>query len=103
MFGGVSMMSNGGDCLDQQVQTLVGFVAESQVPSFCSQVNLQNVPINEDISLSGCVDSKQRFSMDEDKLLMNAWLNVSKDPIVGVDQKGWLLVKDQKILWWKSC
>lgn len=34
--------------------------------------------------------------MDEDKLFINAWLNVSNDPIVGVDQKGdgfWLRIK----------
>jgi len=57
---------------------------------------LENDAINEDIILSGCANSKQRFIMDANKLLISAWLNVSKDPIVGVDQKGdgfWLRIK----------
>jgi hypothetical protein len=40
--------------------------------------------------------SRAGFSTEEDILLVQTWLNVSKDSIVGTDQKGYILVKNQR-------
>nr|KYP65033.1 hypothetical protein KK1_019649 [Cajanus cajan] len=35
--------------------------------------------------------------MEEDNLLIQSWLNISKDPVVGVDQTGnnlWIRIKE---------
>ncbi|KAJ1431589.1 glutathione S-transferase t2-like protein [Sesbania bispinosa] len=92
-FGGASTRSSGGDCSDQQLQTPAG---ESQVPSFSSQINLESAT-DEDRRLGGRTNSKQRYTKEEDTLLIQFWLNISKDPIVGVDKKAdgfWSRIKD---------
>ncbi|CAI8586142.1 unnamed protein product [Vicia faba] len=57
----------------------------TKVPPFSTQVGTQVVKKK----------SREQFTRDEDILLIQSWLNVSKDPIVGVDQKAgsfWLRI-----------
>ncbi|KAJ1391371.1 putative glutathione S-transferase [Sesbania bispinosa] len=62
-------------------------IAESEVPPKSFEVGLENIVINEEQILGGRTKSKARFTMEEDTLLIQSWLNVSKDAIVGIDQK----------------
>ncbi|XP_058753991.1 glutathione S-transferase T3-like [Vicia villosa] len=54
----------------------------TQVPPFSTQVGTEN---EERVVVKK--KSREQFTRDEDILLIQSWLNVSKDPIVGVDQK----------------
>ncbi|CAK8563505.1 unnamed protein product [Lathyrus sativus] len=67
---------------EPKTQPLIVFMSESQVPPFSAQVGIEKEesrPVKK--------KSREVFSRDEDILLIQSWLNVSKDPIVGVDQK----------------
>ncbi|XP_058771944.1 glutathione S-transferase T3-like [Vicia villosa] len=69
-------------------ETPNGFMSERQVPQFSTQVGIENTTIEKEQRRS-VKKKKPRevFTREEDTLLMQSWLNVSKDPIVGVDQK----------------
>ncbi|XP_058762248.1 glutathione S-transferase T3-like [Vicia villosa] len=54
----------------------------TQVPPFSTQVGTEK---EERVVVKK--KSREHFTRDEDILLIQSWLNVSKDPIVGVDQK----------------
>ncbi|CAK8575687.1 unnamed protein product [Lathyrus sativus] len=54
----------------------------SQVPPFSTQVGVKK---EERVLVKK--KSREQFTRDEDICLIQSWLNVSKDPIVGVDQK----------------
>ncbi|CAJ2643852.1 unnamed protein product [Trifolium pratense] len=54
----------------------------TQVPPFSTQVGTEK---EERVVVKK--KSREQFARDEDILLIQSWLNVSKDPIVGVDQK----------------
>ncbi|CAL5192920.1 unnamed protein product [Lathyrus oleraceus] len=62
----------------------------TQVPPFSTQVGTEK---EERIVVKK--RSREQFTREEDILLIQSWLNVSKDPIVGVDQKAesfWLRI-----------
>ncbi|KAJ1389625.1 No apical meristem-associated, C-terminal domain [Sesbania bispinosa] len=87
MHSGSSRGAIGGEGTNEQAQTPVASIAESEVPSKSFEVGLENIVINEEQILGGRTKSKARFTMEEDTLLIQSWLNVSKDAIVGIDQK----------------
>ncbi|KAI5426789.1 hypothetical protein KIW84_032279 [Lathyrus oleraceus] len=62
----------------------------TQVPPFSTQVGTEK---EERVVVKK--RSREQFTREEDILLIQSWLNVSKDPIVGVDQKAesfWLRI-----------
>ncbi|CAK8543381.1 unnamed protein product [Lathyrus sativus] len=62
---------------------------EDKTPHFCTQVSIENANHVEEVASAPVVNtSKQRFQQKEDEILIQSWLNVSKDSIVGVDKKG---------------
>ncbi|KAJ1409827.1 putative glutathione S-transferase [Sesbania bispinosa] len=72
-------------------------LSPSQVPPFSSQVGLENITLDEE--QGDAITKKKRvgFSNEEDKLLIQSWLNISKDAIVGADQKAdgfWLRINN---------
>ncbi|KEH18294.1 hypothetical protein MTR_8g015740 [Medicago truncatula] len=76
---GIQMGSSGVQLNDQELET-------SQV---CTQGGLETININEEVGTTSVVNtSKVRFQPKEDELLIQSWLNISKDPIVGIDQRG---------------
>ena len=57
---------------------------------------MENITIDKEKRLGGHTNSKVRFTIDEDTLLIQSWLNVSKGTIVGVNQRAygfWLRIK----------
>ncbi|KAJ1380471.1 glutathione S-transferase t2-like protein [Sesbania bispinosa] len=87
MHSGSSRGAIGGEGTNEQAQTPVASIAESEVPPKSFEVGLENIVINEEQILGGRTRPKARFTMEEDTLLIQSWLNVSKDAIVGIDQK----------------
>ncbi|XP_058726702.1 uncharacterized protein LOC131598084 [Vicia villosa] len=74
-----------------------GFMSERQVPQFSTQVGIENTTVEKDQRCSVKRKTREVFTREENILLMQSWLNVSKDPIVGVDQKAegfWLRITD---------
>ncbi|XP_058782984.1 glutathione S-transferase T3-like [Vicia villosa] len=68
----------------------------NNVSQFSTQNGLENIKLDEGQNF---IKKKSRtpFSKEEDTLLIQPWLNMSKDPIVGVDQKAsgfWLRVRE---------
>ncbi|XP_058773981.1 uncharacterized protein LOC131648219 [Vicia villosa] len=62
---------------------------EHETPQLCTQDSLENTTLGEDVASAPVVNApKQRFQPKEDEILIQTWLNVSKDSIVGVNQKG---------------
>ncbi|CAK8575062.1 unnamed protein product [Lathyrus sativus] len=62
---------------------------EHETLQFCTQVSIENINHVEEVASAPVVNmSKQRFQQKEDEILIQSWLNVSKDSIVGVDKKG---------------
>ncbi|PNX54585.1 glutathione S-transferase t2-like protein [Trifolium pratense] len=75
----------------------IGSTTDSQVPVFSTQVGLENITFAEG---ENSTQKKQRvrFLEEEDKLVIQTWLNVSKDSVVGNDQKSdcfWGRIKDR--------
>ncbi|CAI8606909.1 unnamed protein product [Vicia faba] len=71
-------------------ETPIGFMSGCQVPPVSTQVGTEK---EERVVVKK--KSREQFTRDEDILLIQSWLNVSKDPIVGVDQKAesfWLRI-----------
>jgi len=64
MSYGVQMDISGAQLNDQEIET----------PQYCTQVGATPVANT----------SKTNFQPKEDELLIKSWLNISKDPIVGV-------------------
>ncbi|KAJ1401235.1 putative glutathione S-transferase [Sesbania bispinosa] len=87
MHSGSSRGAIGGEGTNEQAQTPVASIAESEVPPKSFGVGLENIVINKEQILGGRTRPKARFTMEEDTLLIQSWLNVSKDAIVGIDQK----------------
>ena len=48
---------------------------------------MENITIDEEKRLGGRTNSKVRLTIEEDTLIFQSWLNISKDAIVGVSQK----------------
>ncbi|KAJ1443179.1 putative glutathione S-transferase [Sesbania bispinosa] len=66
---------------------------QSYVPKFSTRIGIENNTQEE----GDVVEKKKRvgFTDKEDKLLIQSWLNISKDAVVGVDQKSdgfWLRI-----------
>ncbi|KEH15532.1 no-apical-meristem-associated carboxy-terminal domain protein [Medicago truncatula] len=76
---GVQMGSSGVQLNDQELET----------PQVCTQGGLETINLNEEVRTTSVANtSKVRFQPKEDELLIQSWLNISKDPIVGIDQRG---------------
>ncbi|XP_058742226.1 glutathione S-transferase T3-like, partial [Vicia villosa] len=62
---------------------------EYETQPFCTQDSLETINLGEDVASALVAKMpKQRFQQKEDEVLIQLWFNVSKDSIVGVDQKG---------------
>jgi len=62
---------------------------ELETPQVCTQGGLETINLNEEVGTMLVVNnSKVRFQPKNDELLIQSWLNISKDPIVGIDQRG---------------
>ena len=80
-----------------ELESPIESTTDSQVPVYSTQVGLENVTFMEEGERSSQKKHRFRFSDEEDKLLIQTWLNISKDPVVGVDQKAdsfWGRIKD---------
>jgi hypothetical protein len=56
---------------------------------FCTQDGLETINLGDEIGSTPIVNTpKTRFQPKEDEFIIQSWLNILKDPIVGVDQKG---------------
>jgi hypothetical protein len=59
-----------------------------KTPQFCTQDGLETTNLGEDVGTTSNVNtSKTRFQPEEDELLIQSWLNISMDTIVGIDKK----------------
>ncbi|CAI8604271.1 unnamed protein product [Vicia faba] len=62
---------------------------EHETQQFCTQGSVETINLGEEVASAPVAKTpKQRFQQKEDEVLIQSWLNVSKDSIVGVDQKG---------------
>ncbi|CAI8607128.1 unnamed protein product [Vicia faba] len=85
--------------MGEAVDTLVWHLGSSGVQSndqehetqqFCTQGSVETINLGEEVaSASVAKTPKQRFQQKEDEVLIQSWLNVLKDSIVGVDKKGY--------------
>ncbi|KAK2434803.1 glutathione S-transferase T3 [Trifolium repens] len=81
-----------------QSESPIGSTTNSQVPVFSTQVGLENITFAEEGEHSSEKKQRVRFLEEEDKLLIQTWLNISKDSVVGDDQKAdsfWGRIKDR--------
>ncbi|XP_058782447.1 uncharacterized protein LOC131656905 [Vicia villosa] len=81
MFHGVQMDNSHVEANDQEPET----------PQFCTQAQdgLETINLDEEVKTTPVTNMlKIRFQPKEDELLIQSWLNISRDPIVGIDQKG---------------
>ena len=70
---------------------------KSPIGSISTQVSKENITLNEEEEGTTKKNKRIRFEPPEDELLIQTWLNISKDPIVGVDQKAdsfWARIRD---------
>ncbi|KAK2374623.1 glutathione S-transferase T2 [Trifolium repens] len=59
-----------------------------ETPQFCTQDGLEIINLGKEVGTTSIVNtSKIRFQPKEDELLIQSWLNVSMDSIVGNDKK----------------
>ncbi|CAI8617600.1 unnamed protein product [Vicia faba] len=62
---------------------------EHETQQFCIQGSVETINLGEEVASAPVAKTpKQRFQQKEDEVLIQSWLNVSKDSIVGVDKKG---------------
>ncbi|CAK8572842.1 unnamed protein product [Lathyrus sativus] len=62
---------------------------ERETPQFCTQYSLETINLGEEVASVLVVNThKQRFQQKDDEVLIQSWLNVSKDSIVKVDKEG---------------
>jgi hypothetical protein len=79
MSHGVQMNTSQVQLNDQELET----------PQFCTQDRLETINLGEEVGTTSIMNtSKIRFQPKEDELLIQSWLNVSMDSIVGNDKKG---------------
>ncbi|CAK8563912.1 unnamed protein product [Lathyrus sativus] len=61
---------------------------EDETPQFYTQGSLETFNLGEEVASVRVVNThKQRFQQKEDGILIQSWLNVSKDSIVGLIKK----------------
>jgi len=71
---------------------------EIETPQPCTQDGLETINLGEEVGATSVAntskkrfqpkEAKIRFKPKEDELLIQSWLNISKDPIVGNNQRG---------------
>ncbi|KAK2361563.1 glutathione S-transferase T3 [Trifolium repens] len=62
---------------------------EPETPQFFTQDDLETINLGEEVGTTSVVNtSKTRFQPKEDEILIQSWLNISKDSIVGIHRKG---------------
>ncbi|KAI5386189.1 hypothetical protein KIW84_072664 [Lathyrus oleraceus] len=62
---------------------------EHKTPQVCTQGSLENTNLGEEVASAPVINTpKQRFQQKEGEILIQSWLNASKNSIVGVDKKG---------------
>ncbi|KAJ1376382.1 glutathione S-transferase t2-like protein [Sesbania bispinosa] len=88
MVGGPSIGASGGQSTNNDHDASSEFASETQTPVFSSEVGLDNITLNEEEQPTQR-RQRARFTMEEDILLIQSWLNVSKDAVVGVNQKAY--------------
>ncbi|KAJ1431739.1 glutathione S-transferase t2-like protein [Sesbania bispinosa] len=96
MVGGTSIGASGGQSTNNDHDASSEFASETQTPVFSSEVGLDNITLNEEEQPTQR-RQRARFTMEEDILLIQSWLNVSKDAVVGVNQKAysfWQRIKE---------
>ncbi|KAJ1388384.1 glutathione S-transferase t2-like protein [Sesbania bispinosa] len=89
------MGSIGGNTSEKETPSS-DFASESQTPPFCTQGGLENVTLEDEDDEGSQRSQRVRFTEAKDKLLIQSWLNVSKD-VVGTNQKAnsfWGRIKD---------
>lgn len=72
-------------------------MSKSQTPPFFTQVELKNIEVNErggEKEETSETQQRSCFSLKKDECLVDSWLNVLKNTIVGVNKKGNFLVKN---------
>jgi hypothetical protein len=79
------MDTQGVEFTRYETQTPIGSMPECQVPQFSTQVDLENITFEEGENLSVKKKTRELFTREDDILLIQSWLNISKDSIVGVD------------------
>jgi hypothetical protein len=85
-------MSNG---IEQE--TTAELDPENQTPSFSTQVGLDNINVGDEEEHTTQRKGRERWSLEEDKLVIQSWLNISGDAIVRVNQKAtsfWTRIRD---------
>jgi hypothetical protein len=95
MFYRPQMDTQGVEFPRYETQPPIGSMSECQVPQFSTQVGLENITLEEGEKLSAKKKTRELFTREEDILLIKSWLSISKDSVVGVDQKAdsfWLRI-----------
>jgi hypothetical protein len=79
MSHGVQMNNSQVQLNDQELET----------PQFCTQDGLKTINNGEEVGITSVVNtSKTKFQPNEDELLIQSWLDISRDPIIGIEKKG---------------
>ncbi|CAJ2651620.1 unnamed protein product [Trifolium pratense] len=78
MLHGIQMSSSGMQSNDQVPET----------PQFCTQGGLETINLGEEVGSTVVKTPKTRFQPKEDEVLIQSWLNSSKNAIIGIDQIG---------------
>ncbi|KAJ1417139.1 glutathione S-transferase t2-like protein [Sesbania bispinosa] len=76
-----SVGSIGGNTTEKETPSSV-FATESQTPPFCLQGGLESITLEDEDDVASQRTPRLRFTMKEDKLLIQSSLNVSKDAVV---------------------
>jgi hypothetical protein len=95
MFYRPQMDTQGVEFPRYETQPPIGSMSECQVPQLSTQVGLENITLEEGEKLSAKKKTRELFTREEDILLIKSWLSISKDSVVGVDQKAdsfWLRI-----------
>ncbi|AES71048.1 glutathione S-transferase T3 [Medicago truncatula] len=62
---------------------------ETPTPKSCTQGGLETINLDQETGSAPAINTpKIRFQPNEDERLIQSWFNISKDSIVGIDQKG---------------
>jgi hypothetical protein len=59
---------------------------ESQIPQFSTQIGLENINLESEETTTP-KNKRETWTEEEDKLLIASWLEISKDAVMGTDQK----------------
>jgi hypothetical protein len=82
-----------------QQETTSELDPEKQTPSFSTQVGLDDIVVGDEEEHTTQRKPRERWSEEEDKNVIKSWLNISKDALVGVNQrpnslqKNWIFLR----------